>query len=65
MKAFQGWKTVSVGIIIAVLGVLQQSGIEQVVPAQYSGLVLAGIGAVMVALRSVTTTPLGQKTPTP
>lgn len=60
---FKGWKTVIFGVLLAVVGVLQQSGIEQLIPAQYQGLFVAGIGAAVVALRSITNTPLGSSTP--
>lgn len=59
MQSFKGWKTVLFGAALAVVGILQQSGVESLVPDQYRGLVVAAIGAAVMILRTITTTPVG------
>lgn len=56
-------KTIQVAAAIAVLGVVETQFhmIKDVVPEQYQGLILMGIGMVMAYLRVVTTKPLEDK----
>lgn len=62
MNIAKGWKTLSFGILVAVVGVLQAFDWATVIPQNktWSGAVMTGVGAVIVALRYVTTTPMGK-----
>lgn len=60
----KGYKTVLFGVAVAVLGFLEGFKITdfaQFIPDQYEPLVISGIGFIVVLLRLVTTTPVGQK----
>jgi len=65
MNAIKGWKTLAFALVMAVLGVMQTFDWTTVVPQDktWSGAVMIGIGAVIAALRMVTTTPVGKKAP--
>lgn len=57
-------KTSNAAIVIAVIGVLEQLApglLASVVPADYSGLALSGIGVAFWLLRWVTSKPLDEK----
>jgi hypothetical protein len=57
-------KTSNAAIIVAVIGVLEQLApglLASVIPADYSGLALSGIGAAFWLLRWVTSKPLEVK----
>ena len=58
----KGWKTLFFGVLVAVVGVLQTFDWATVIPQDksWSGVVMVGIGAMIVALRFVTNTPVGQ-----
>lgn len=57
-----GWKTVIVGALIAAVGALQGMDWTQILPSdsQAQGWVLTGLGAVMLVLRFLTSTPVGK-----
>lgn len=54
----KGFKTLIFGALVTLLGSLQAADIAQIVPAEWTGLVMAVIGAVTMALRTVTSTPV-------
>jgi hypothetical protein len=56
----KGWKTLLFGLFVAVSGVLQTFDWATVVPQNktWSGVVMMAIGAAIVALRSITDSPL-------
>jgi hypothetical protein len=57
-------KTSNAAIVVAVIGVLEQLApglLASVVPADYSGLALSGIGVAFWLLRWVTSKPLDEK----
>jgi len=57
-------KTSNAAIVVAVIGVLEQLApglLASVVPADYSGLALSGIGVAFWLLRWVTGKPLDEK----
>lgn len=56
----KGWKTIIFGVLVAGLGAVQAADLATVVPQQWVGLVMTGIGAVVMILRSVTDTPIGK-----
>ena len=56
----KGWKTILFGALVAALGAIQAADIATVVPPQWAGIVMAGIGAAIMALRAITTTPIGK-----
>lgn len=62
MDAIKGWKTLGFGLLVALVGVLQTFDWTTIVPPNqtYTGAVLTAIGAIIVALRYVTTTPIGR-----
>ncbi len=53
-----GKKTLGAAAIITAIGFIQQSGIIDIVPENYKGLVVASIGLVMAVLRFMTKTPI-------
>lgn len=57
----KGFKTISAASIIAVIGMVQQSGAIDLIPEQYKGLVLVVIGALMGGLRVATNSSIFQK----
>lgn len=57
----KGWKTLVAAALIAALGVVQQSGLADLVPAEYEGLAMTIIGVLMAGLRWVTTSPVGKQ----
>jgi hypothetical protein len=57
----KGKKTLVTAAAITVIGGLQQTGILNLVPAEYQGIAIASIGLVMAVLRFNTTTPVGKK----
>ena len=54
----KGFKTMAVAALLVVLGMVEQSGIVDLIPDEYKGFAIAVIGAVMAGLRLVTTTPV-------
>lgn len=56
-----GWKTLIFGSLITVLGGIQATDLATIIPAQYTGIALAGIGAIVMFLRTLTSTPVGKK----
>lgn len=54
----KGYKTLIASGLITAFGFLQQSGVLDLVPAQFEGVAIAGIGLVMAVLRLYTTTPI-------
>lgn len=58
----KGWKTLIFGGLITMLGGIQAADLATIVPAQYVGIALAGIGAIVMFLRSVTNTPVASST---
>lgn len=56
----KGWKTIVFGALIAALGTIDATGLATIIPAQYASLVVGGIGLVVMWLRSMTTTAVGQ-----
>ena len=57
----KGWRTIIFGALIVGLGSIQASDLATVIPAEYTGLVIAAIGVAVMWLRSVTHTPVGEK----
>jgi hypothetical protein len=60
---FQGWKTVIFGALLALGGFLQGVDWASLIPndAQTVGWITSAIGVVVVALRFLTSTPVGNK----
>jgi uncharacterized membrane protein HdeD (DUF308 family) len=58
----KGWKTLGFALAVAVAGVVQSFNWATVVPQDktWSGVVMIAIGAIIAALRYVTTTPVGK-----
>lgn len=61
MDKLKGWRTLILGAVIAGLGSIQAADLATIVPPEYSGLVLAVIGAAVMWLRIITNTPVGVK----
>ena len=59
----KGWKTLAVSAAIALLGAAQTFDWATIIPQDkfWSGLAMTGIGALFAWLRTVTSTPVGQK----
>lgn len=59
-----GFKTVIVGVLLAVLGALQGlDWLSLISDPEIAGWVVSGIGVVMTVLRLFTTTPVAAKKP--
>jgi len=56
----KGYKTLAFGMALAALGFAQQFDWAAIVPAHWTGLVMAGIGGMVMWLRSITNTPMGK-----
>ncbi|SER05026.1 hypothetical protein SAMN05216548_110152 [Faunimonas pinastri] len=57
----QGWKTVTISALIAIFGALQGLDWANLIPnATYAGWIISAIGVVMLVLRTLTRTPVGQ-----
>lgn len=56
-----GWRTIIVGALVAAVGALQGADFTQVLPndPQIQGWIVTGLGAIMLVLRFLTTTPVG------
>jgi hypothetical protein len=54
----KGYKTLVFGMAIAALGAVKASGLAEIVPPEYVGLVMTVVGIVIVYLRSVTNTAI-------
>jgi hypothetical protein len=63
MTAFKGWRTLAANALIILAGVLaylQTAGLASVLPPKYAWLPIV-LGALNVALRLITTGPVGSK----
>lgn len=54
----QGYKTMAVSAALALLGVLQQANVIEVIPDKYRGIAIAAAGLIMAVLRYNTSTPV-------
>jgi len=59
MRKLKGNKTRILGAAVAVLGVVEMY-VREVVPPEYQGMVLMGIGVAIVIFRELTNTPAGK-----
>ena len=59
----QGWRTLLFAAAVALVAVLQTADLVHLIPQDqsWSGAVMIAIGAVIAALRYITTGPVGQK----
>lgn len=55
-----GYKTIFVALATIVIGLLEQYDITKIIPDTYDELALSVVGAIMIALRLVTKTPVGK-----
>lgn len=53
----KGFKTLAASAAITIVGLVQQSGAVDLIPANYQGVSIAAIGLLMAGLRMVTNTP--------
>ena len=63
MTAFKGWRTLAANALVILAGVLaylQTAGLGAVLPPKYAWVPIV-LGALNVALRLVTTGPVGSK----
>lgn len=56
----KGFKTILAGAAVGLLGILEGLDITAIIPDKYDELALAVVGALMVFLRLVTSTPVGK-----
>lgn len=57
----KGFKTIFAAAAISLIGLLEQSGAVNLVPVEYQGIAIAGVGFLMAGLRLVTKTPVGRQ----
>lgn len=60
MRLFKGNRTRLFGTAILILGVVEQYA-REVIPAEWQGVTLMGVGIAVIILRQVTSTPPGEK----
>lgn len=56
----KGYRTLIIGAVIAALGFLQQFAWDTLIPEHWTGFVVAGIGALMMYMRKISDTPVGE-----
>jgi len=56
----KGYRTTIVGVLVALLGAAEQFNWIDVVPTEWANLIIAAIGVIMIYLRKITTTPVGE-----
>ncbi len=61
MTKFKGWRTLTLGVL-AMIGAAVQAGTGVLTPDQMA-IATALLGALTVALRAITNTPMGQGAP--
>lgn len=59
----QGFRTLAFGALVTILGGLQASHVATIVPAEWTGVVMAGIGTLVMVLRALTSTPVATPEP--
>ena len=57
----KGWRTILVGAVVTMLGMLTVTDFIPWVGETWSGVAFAMVGVAMMALRVVTNTPVGEK----
>lgn len=57
----KGWRTIGMNLVIAGFGVLEAADWTSILGNDKVGWALTAIGVANVVLRTVTTTPIGQK----
>lgn len=64
MDYAKGWRTLLFALLIAAGGVVQTFDWATIIPQNqtWSGIAMLAVGAVIAALRYITTTPVGSKT---
>lgn len=58
LRYLKGNRTRLFGILLMILGVVEQYA-REVVPQEYQGMVLMAVGIAVIILRQITTTPPG------
>lgn len=61
LNLVKGWKTAFVNIAFTAIPILQLTEFKMVIPMKYLPWYALGIALINLWLRSVTTTPIGQK----
>jgi hypothetical protein len=59
--SLKGYRLLIVSFLVAGLGAIDATGLATVIPAEYVGLVMTGLGLLVGWLRLQTTGPVGQK----
>lgn len=59
----KGWRTLGINMAVLIAAALQTAEWPNLVPAQYVGYVVAIVAGVNMALRTITTTPVGTSAP--
>lgn len=54
-------KTSWAAVALMAIGGLEQSGLLQLIPDEYKGIAISAVGALMLFLRNITTTPVTEK----
>lgn len=52
----KGFRTLFISALITLFGLFQQAGVIDLIPEEYRGLAISGIGFVMAILRMMTNT---------
>jgi hypothetical protein len=60
MSKLKGYRTVALGALLSILGLFEQYA-REIVPDEYQGWTLFVVGILIVLLRLVTTTPVGNR----
>lgn len=59
----KGWRTLILNIAVAVGGVLVAANWNDILPEKYAWSAAAIVGLVNIAMRYITTTPIGKASP--
>jgi hypothetical protein len=59
VPGWKNWRTLIFGALLVLFGGIQASDLATIVPAEWTGVVMAVIGAVVMILRSMTSGPAG------
>ena len=56
----RGYRTLIIGALVAILGIAEGFDWINIVPAAWAEFILGAIGVIMIYLRKITTTPVGE-----
>jgi len=58
----KGYRTLIIGALVAVFGIAEGFNWIDILPAEWANFVIGAVGVIMMYLRKITTTPVGDST---